>query len=135
MAKSKTPKSRTAWTDHETTALLLGVKNHTEIEQIAKFLGRSAASVHHRLTSHHSEEWKASGHPQCHPWKSAGKARAAEQRATTRTENGVLEVAVEQVAPAPEPDTVQELGHDRCMAMIADLSARLLRLEKEWGVT
>jgi hypothetical protein len=123
MAKSKTPKSRTAWTDHETTALLLGVKNHTEIEQIAKFLGRSTSSVHHRLTCHHSEEWKASGHRQCHPWKSAGKARAAEQRSQ----------AAEAAEPA-EPDTVQEQGHDRCMAMIADLSARLLRLEKDLGV-
>lgn len=115
-----------AWTDHEIGALLLGIKNHTPLSQIGRFLGRTEAGVLRRLNEHHRDEWRESEHPQCHPWKSEGKARAAAER----------EAQALRVVPDAEP--AADVGPPPWAAEILDrleaISARLDRLEQAWGI-
>lgn len=123
---SRAPQGRgKAWTDHEIAALLLGIKSHTPLAQISRFVGRSVAGVRCRLIEHHRDEWLASGHPQCHPWKAEGKARAAALRA-----------AALHVAPDPEPAVMA--SPPSWVAQIMDrleaIDARLSRLEQAWGI-
>lgn len=131
--QAKAPRGRgTKWSEGEIAALLLGIKNHTPLAAIGKFVGRTEDGVMRRLNEHHRAEWNASGHPQCHPWKGEGKRRAAAERAA----------AALHVVPDPPTETetlppwatgliarVQEQS-----AEIAGLRARLARLEHDLGV-
>jgi hypothetical protein len=143
----KAPRGRgVQWTDQEVAALLLGIKNHTPLAAIGKFVGRTETGVLRRLGEYHREEWNASGHPQCHPWKGEGKRRAAAERQAaalrvvpdppTVTEplppwaRGLIAVVNEKTV---EIDAMYARIQEQD-ATIDNLHARLARLEHDLGV-
>jgi hypothetical protein len=121
-----------AWTEHETSALLLGIKNHSKLAEIAKFLQRTEAGVLRRLNEHHQAEWHASKHPQCHPHKSEGKARAkaAREAAGLRV---VPDPTTEDCDVPPWASSLIAMVSEQA-SEIAGLRARVEHLEAEWGI-
>lgn len=123
---AKTKRGRgTKWTDQEIGALMLGITNHTPLATIAKFVGRTEEALLRRLSEHHKDAWLASGHPQCHPWKSEGKAKA--KAAATRKASASPPMRDERV------DGLIAMVHDQD-TMINALAQRLARLEDDLGV-
>jgi hypothetical protein len=136
--KAKPSRSNARWSEHEASALVLGIKNHTAIEHVAEFLRRPVAAVFKRLHTHHRDVWLASGHPQCHPWKSEGMAKARAAKVNAATE----EAPALRVVPDPptENESLPPWASNMIAMMseqtseIASLRARVAHLEAEWGI-